>query len=203
MPGVASCVSAAAFGTENLLRSLSQVRLGFKRREERQIVPPPAVMPYPAADQLRSWLDLIPGKLIHQLTEFLAQRTYGRILRSADLGSTVCRRRRHGDGLASSPLGARTLPTWPANGPFRAAAEDPLCSAHKGRATATMIQPSGLRGLRQATTKPTAPNAAENQTPDRHRALVGVDALPGQDGQRRLRGRQHQDQAAEHHRRPR
>src|SRR5271170_2123170 len=29
-----------------------------------------------------------------------------------------------------------------------------------------MIQPSGLRGLREATTKPTTPRAAENQTGD-------------------------------------
>jgi hypothetical protein len=62
-----SSMSAAEFGAENLLRPFSQIRLGLERREERQLPSLPAMLRYPTADQLQGWLDLILGKLIHQL----------------------------------------------------------------------------------------------------------------------------------------
>jgi hypothetical protein len=76
-----SSTSAAEFGAENLLRPLSQIRLGLKRREEGQISSRPAVLCDPAADQLQGWLELILGKLIDQLMEFLAHGGHRRILR--------------------------------------------------------------------------------------------------------------------------
>ena len=60
-----SSTSAAEFGAENLLHPLSQVMLGLEGREERQVPALPAVLRYPAANQLQSWLDLVLGKLIH------------------------------------------------------------------------------------------------------------------------------------------
>jgi len=74
--------SAAEFGAENLLRPLSQIRLGLKRREEGQVPSRPAMLCDPAADQLQGWLELILGKLIDQLMEFLAHRAHRSILRS-------------------------------------------------------------------------------------------------------------------------
>ncbi len=65
-----SSISAAKFGAKNLLRPLSQIRRGLERREEGQIPSLPAVLRYPAADQLQGWLDLILGKLVHQVMEF-------------------------------------------------------------------------------------------------------------------------------------
>ena len=62
-----SSMSAAEFGAEDLLRSLSQVRLGLERREERQVPSLPTMLRYPATDQFQSWPDLVLGKLIHQL----------------------------------------------------------------------------------------------------------------------------------------
>ena len=62
-----SSMSAAEFGAENILRPLSQIRLGLERREKRQIPSLPAVLCHPAADQLQGWPKLILGKLIHQL----------------------------------------------------------------------------------------------------------------------------------------
>ena len=76
-----SSMSAAEFGAENLLRPFSQIRLGLERREERQLPSLPAMLRYPTADQLQGWLDLILGKLIHQLVEFLAHRAHSPILR--------------------------------------------------------------------------------------------------------------------------
>ena len=76
-----SSISAAEFGAENLLRPFSQIRLGLERREERQLPSLPAMLRYPTADQLQGWLDLILGKLIHQLVEFLAHRAHSPILR--------------------------------------------------------------------------------------------------------------------------
>ena len=70
-------MSAAEFGAENLLRPLSQIRLGLERCEERQVPSLPAVLRYSTADQLQGWLDLVLGKLIHQLVEFLALRPSG------------------------------------------------------------------------------------------------------------------------------
>jgi hypothetical protein len=73
-------MSAAEFGAENLLHPLSQIRLGLKRREERQVSPLAAVLCYSAADQLQGWLELILRKLIHHLMKFLAHHAHGRIL---------------------------------------------------------------------------------------------------------------------------
>src|SRR5271165_6628079 len=44
-----------------------------------------SVLRYPAADQLQGWLDLILGKPVHQLMEFLAHRAHRRILWSTDV----------------------------------------------------------------------------------------------------------------------
>src|SRR6516165_5139268 len=62
-----SSMSAAEFGAENLLRPLSQIRLGLKRCEERQVPSLLAVLCYPAADQLQGWPQLSLWKLIHQV----------------------------------------------------------------------------------------------------------------------------------------
>jgi hypothetical protein len=79
-----SSTSAAEFGAENLLRPLSQIRLGLKRSEEGQVPSRPAMLCDPAPDQLQGWLKLILGKLIDQLMEFLAHRAHRPIVRSAD-----------------------------------------------------------------------------------------------------------------------
>jgi hypothetical protein len=86
-----SSMSAAEFGAENILRPLSQIRLGLKRREERQVPSLPAVLRDPAADQLQGWLKLILGKLIHQLMEFFAHRAHRNILRLTDVSSKIRR----------------------------------------------------------------------------------------------------------------
>jgi hypothetical protein len=76
-----SSTSAAEFGAENLLCPLSQIRLGLKRSEEGQVPSRPAMFCDPAADQLQGWLELILGKLIDELMEFLAHRAHTSILR--------------------------------------------------------------------------------------------------------------------------
>ena len=60
-----SSTSATEFGAENLLRPLSQIRVGLKRREEGQVPSLPAVLCNPPADQLQGWLELVLGKPIH------------------------------------------------------------------------------------------------------------------------------------------
>jgi len=67
-----SSMSAAEFGAENLLRPLSQIRLGLEGCEERQVPALLAVLCHPAANQLQGWPQLSLGKLIHQVMEFLA-----------------------------------------------------------------------------------------------------------------------------------
>ncbi len=76
-----SSTSAAEFGAENFLRPLSQIRLGLKRSEEGQVPSRPAMLCDPAANQLQGWLELILGKLIDQLMEFLAHCAHRSILR--------------------------------------------------------------------------------------------------------------------------
>jgi hypothetical protein len=58
-------MSAAEFGAEDLLRPLRQVRLGLKRREERQVPALAAVLRHPLTDQLEGGPELILRKLIH------------------------------------------------------------------------------------------------------------------------------------------
>ena len=66
----------------------------------------------------------------------------------------------------------------------------------KETAAPSMIQPSGLPGLRQASTKPTTANGAETQTGTEPPA--GVQALMRQAGQGHGDGRQGQHHAAQH-----
>src|SRR5215472_10182044 len=80
-------MSAAQFGAENLLRPLSQILLGLKRCEERQIPALPAMVCHPASDQLQGWPKLSLWQLIHQVMEFLAHRAHERILRAAGISA--------------------------------------------------------------------------------------------------------------------
>jgi hypothetical protein len=82
-----SSMSAAEFGAENLLRPLSQIRLGLKRCEERQVTPLLGTLCHPAADQFQGWPQLSLGKLIHQMMEFIAHRAHERSLRAGDLAA--------------------------------------------------------------------------------------------------------------------
>src|SRR5215471_1425670 len=77
-----SSMSAVKLGAKDLLRPLSQIRLGLKGCEERQIPTLPAMVCHPAADQLQGWPQLSLRQLIHQVMEFLAHRAHGRILRA-------------------------------------------------------------------------------------------------------------------------
>ena len=80
-----SSMSAAEFGAENLLRPLSQIRLGLKGCEERQVTPLFGMLCHPAADQLQGWPQLSLRKLIHQMMEFIAHRAHERSLRPRTL----------------------------------------------------------------------------------------------------------------------
>lgn len=102
-----SSTSAAEFGAENLLRPLSQIRLGLKRSEEGQVPSWPAMLCDPAANQLQRWLELILGKLIDQLMEFLAHRAHRSILR---LQPSVLRQRRPGQYWCWPAQRSRLIP---------------------------------------------------------------------------------------------
>src|SRR6516165_80130 len=82
-----SSMSAVELGAKDLLRPLSQIRLGLKGCEERQIPALSAMVCHPAADQLEGWAQLSLRQLIHQVMEFLAHRAHARILKAADVSA--------------------------------------------------------------------------------------------------------------------
>src|SRR5215469_17226711 len=88
-----SSMSAVKLGAKDLLRPLSQIRLGLKGCEERQIPALPAMVCHPAADQLQGWPQLSLGQLVHQVMEFLAHRAHGRILKAANVNAASHLRR--------------------------------------------------------------------------------------------------------------
>jgi hypothetical protein len=78
-------MSAAEFGTQNLFRPLSQIRVGLEGRKEREIAAQFIALCKPVADQFQSWLDLGLWKLIHQVMKFVAHRAHGLTLWEAGL----------------------------------------------------------------------------------------------------------------------
>jgi hypothetical protein len=66
----------AEFSAEDFLRSLGQIRFGFKRPEERQIPTLAALFRNSSADELQGWPELVFRELINQVVQFLAHRAH-------------------------------------------------------------------------------------------------------------------------------
>ena len=65
----------AEFGPQDLLWPLRQIRVRLEGREERQV--PHAVSGVsPAPDQLKNRPNLLLGKLVHQVMQFLTHRAH-------------------------------------------------------------------------------------------------------------------------------